>query len=423
MAKKPKAPTLEVPTVSEQPYYLQQAHIKDFRSIRDAKVDFKPGLNIIIGPNGSGKTNFVRCIQNGLGELQPDFLGKVNLSINGRDRLEVESTMQDNLTTDLFKNYNSTSKNSQQTIRLLTKGKEFEANSFQEAFIESKFTGTKPYKTKLSLLQLVTIAHGIPSRYPIVDTAEDFEINFRSIGHYIDSNSLFSQFFASGIARSFLSVHALSGEKQKLPSHEAIHLSLNDVEKFYLSRLLPELKLFTPINDIQLTASYNIYTNSVQQQVIIKGIKFDFKITDDWLPFSALSSGTQRLFYIISEIIASLIFIPTDDNSRLSSYDKIILLEEPELGIHPDQLERLLLFLRQQSEKHQIIITTHSPQVLDMLEEDELDRITICELDEEKGTQFRKLKKAQIATAKQYMSERGLFLSDYWRYGSLEATN
>ncbi|WP_158022808.1 AAA family ATPase [Hymenobacter coccineus] len=422
MAKKSKAPAPEVPTVSEQPYYLQRAHIKDFRSIRDTKVDFKPGLNIIIGPNGSGKTNFVRCIQNGLGELQPDFLGKVNLSINGRDKLEIESAMQDNLTTNPFKNYNSTSRNRQQTIRLLVKGKEFEANSFQEAFIESKFTGTKPYKTKLSLLQLVTIAHGIPNRYPIVDTAEDFEINFRSIGYNIDSNSLFSQLFASGIARSFLSIHALSGERQKLPSHEAIHSSLNEVEKFYLSRLLPELRLFTPINDIQLTASYNTYTNSIQQQIIIKGIRLDFKIIDDWLPFSALSSGTQRLFYIISEIIASFLFIPTEDPHQLDNYDRILLLEEPELGIHPDQLEKLLLFLRQQSKKHQIIITTHSPQVLDMLEEDELDRITICELDQKKGTQFRKLKKAQIVTAKKYMQEIG-FLSDYWRHGTLETNN
>ncbi|MBU6121452.1 AAA family ATPase [Hymenobacter siberiensis] len=62
MAKKTKAPTPEVPAVSEQPYYLQRAHIKDFRSIRDAKVEFKPGLNIIIGANGSGKTNLVQRV-------------------------------------------------------------------------------------------------------------------------------------------------------------------------------------------------------------------------------------------------------------------------------------------------------------------------------------------------------------------------
>ncbi|RZK13568.1 MAG: ATP-binding protein, partial [Hymenobacter sp.] len=94
--------------------------------------------------------------------------------------------------------------------------------------------------------------------------------------------------------------------------------------------------------------------------------------------------------------------------------------EEPELGIHPHQLHLLLNFLREQSEKHQLIITTHSPQVLDMLREDELDRITICELHKTKGTQFRKLKKTQQDDARRYMREVG-FLSDYWRLGDLEA--
>ena len=131
------------------------------------------------------------------------------------------------------------------------------------------------------------------------------------------------------------------------------------------------------------------------------------------------------MFYIVSELVlpnGTVVKVNDEETLVSREIDRIILLEEPELGIHPDQLHKLLLFLREQSEKHQLIITTHSPQVLDMLNEDELDRITICELDENKGTQFRKLKKAQIATAKKYMKEVG-FLSDYWRYGSLEENN
>ena len=137
-----------------------------------------------------------------------------------------------------------------------------------------------------------------------------------------------------------------------------------------------------------------------------------------------MSSGTKRIIYLIFETVqpADYNFEKYGIHDYASNDDRIVFLEEPELGIHPDQLHKLLLFLREQSEKHQLIITTHSPQVLDMLNDDELDRITICELDEKKGTQFRKLKKAQIATARKYMKEVG-FLSDYWRYGSLETSN
>ena len=99
---------------------------------------------------------------------------------------------------------------------------------------------------------------------------------------------------------------------------------------------------------------------------------------------------------------------------------RIIFLEEPELGIHPDQLQKLLSLIREVSREHQVIMTTHSPQVLNMLTTKELDRITICELDPKKGTQFRKLSPAKRAKAKAYM-QNDSYLSDFWLYSNLEA--
>ena len=42
----------------EQSAYITSLHLKGYKSIRDLSVDLKQGLNIIIGANGSGKTNF-----------------------------------------------------------------------------------------------------------------------------------------------------------------------------------------------------------------------------------------------------------------------------------------------------------------------------------------------------------------------------
>jgi recombinational DNA repair ATPase RecF len=39
--------------------YLQHVSLKNYKSIIDAEIEFKPGLNIIIGKNASGKTNFI----------------------------------------------------------------------------------------------------------------------------------------------------------------------------------------------------------------------------------------------------------------------------------------------------------------------------------------------------------------------------
>jgi predicted ATP-dependent endonuclease of OLD family len=80
----------------------------------------------------------------------------------------------------------------------------------------------------------------------------------------------------------------------------------------------------------------------------------------------------------------------------------------------------LLDLIRHVSRKHQVILTTHSPQVLDMLYPEELDRIIICELkDPKKGTQFKPLTKAKIARAKRFMREVG-HLSDYWLHAGME---
>jgi predicted ATPase len=110
------------------------------------------------------------------------------------------------------------------------------------------------------------------------------------------------------------------------------------------------------------------------------------------------------LFYIIAEVTYS---------------NGLILIEEPELGIHPHQFNLLLDFLREQSENKQIIISTHSPKALDHLEPNELDNILITYYDLKRGTQIRHLTSRQKTKAKSYIKEVG-FLSDYWMLSDLE---
>ena len=46
----------------EQAAFISAVHLKGYKSIRDVAVDLKQGLNIIIGANGSGKTNFLEFL-------------------------------------------------------------------------------------------------------------------------------------------------------------------------------------------------------------------------------------------------------------------------------------------------------------------------------------------------------------------------
>lgn len=43
--------------------YLQKLHIKNFRAIKDTEIHFNKGLNILIGPNNSGKTTIIDALR------------------------------------------------------------------------------------------------------------------------------------------------------------------------------------------------------------------------------------------------------------------------------------------------------------------------------------------------------------------------
>jgi ABC-type multidrug transport system ATPase subunit len=134
----------------------------------------------------------------------------------------------------------------------------------------------------------------------------------------------------------------------------------------------------------------------------LENLYFEFKINDEWHSWQSLSDGTKRLFCLVTQVILA---------------NELILLEEPELGIHPHQLYLLMTFLKEQAETKQIILTTHAPQVLDILNDGELNRIIIAEMTN-KGTQLRHLNEKQMKKAGIYLKDS--FLSDYWRFSDLE---
>ncbi|MGB0429143.1 MAG: AAA family ATPase, partial [Bacteroidia bacterium] len=137
----------------------------------------------------------------------------------------------------------------------------------------------------------------------------------------------------------------------------------------------------------------------------VENVFIEFLVNNNWLEWNDLSDGTKRLFYLTTEILFQ-------DHG-------IFFVEEPELGIHPHQFAKVMEFLKEQSKDKQIIISTHSPQALDVLDEDELDRIIICEYVKNEGTKLRHLTKAEKAKASDYINEIG-FLRDYWIMSDLE---
>ncbi len=240
--------------------------------------------------------------------------------------------------------------------------------------------------------------YGLPNNYTqfLTEPAKiKFQKREREVvwSHFHESLQSLSRFIVISSASNFR-------DKEKL---ENIDDALN------IEGIKSVLNSFTPIKDISFDKK-RIVRYQEQDVVTFDNILLKFFINNEWCYWNQLSDGTKRLFYLITTIYFSI---------NYSIIEGSIFIEEPELGIHPDQLYLLMQFLKEEAEDKQIIITTHSPEVLNILKTDELDRVIITNFDHEKGTQMHKLSEKQLKKGQKYMQTTG-FLSNYWVHSNLE---
>ena len=380
--------------------YISRVHLKGYKSIRDMAIDFKPGLNIIIGPNGSGKTNFL------------EFLDKIF-------RLQVDETKtQITGIIDFFRN------NKKYTLDYSIVPNIESKNAQHVNISVLDFEGQPTYERKYLKIgnreiQNEYYTDTLFSNFDWYHFFSEFDKKgkFKLINFGVDKD--FDTFFNGIFSLDFIT-EGVNSNQTKLNSLFKLieHSEFNEdrtklIQVFVQPMFLKILKNYSPIESLKfyidnsrLSKGWTGTNEDDKQYFTVDNLEIQFLVSNEWMPWRMLSDGTKRIFFLIYEVFVS------------NSY--IVCLEEPELGIHPDQLYKLMDFLKEQSIEKQIILTTHSPEVLNILSNDELDRIIVTHYDAEKGTQMRKMNEKQIEKAKRYMSKAGLFVSDYWVHSNLE---
>ena len=117
------------------------------------------------------------------------------------------------------------------------------------------------------------------------------------------------------------------------------------------------------------------------------------------IPASRLSDGTLRYL--------SLLTVLLDPNPP-----PLIGIEEPELGLHPDVIYDLAKLLVEASERTQLVVTTHSPTLVDALT-DYPSSIVACEKHDGE-TRFRRVNPEALKT---WQEERSL--GEVWSMGGI----
>ncbi len=368
--------------------FVKNVHLKGFKSIKDLEVRLNNGLNIIIGPNGSGKTNFVEFLKYALLTVS-----KESFKTPYTSQITFQTSNGDFILEEILDNKLRQKEGALDFSSIRTSLTEINNNTIREIEDGQLYWYLRKHNKDLLLFCLyLSFSYKCEFNETFMFT-ELGEIN-------VDKDtSLFGtlpNIFETKI-HELDDFPFLEGDKvEELFSTIQDYLIIN-------KEIINNLQQYSPIKSIRVSESLKI--SKIEYGVKLEYLMLEFYVNNTWLKWNQLSDGTQRIFEIIYRI--------SNNGSQL------ILLEEPENGVHPDQLRLLLDFLIEQSKHKQIILTTHAPEVLNVLYEDELDRIIVTRFDEKTGTQMHHLSEKQKKKGKAYMKNVG-YLSMFWSNSSLE---
>ena len=337
--------------------FIDHVHIRGFRSLADVEISDIPRAAVLIGANGSGKSNFIRFFEMMSWMLGPRRLGEFVAQQGGADdqlfggnkltpRLEANVTMR----TEAGRNdYRFTLAHAHPDRFIFT----------DEAFRFCR----KDFNTEAGWQHLGSV----DSEASIVEEART-NTTAKAIVNLLRNCSIF-QFHDTSDTSVFKKKRDMS-DNNYLRTHGGnlaamlYRLEREDVKRYelichHIGRILPVFDRF------QIEESYG--------RVLLR---WKAKWTDKTFGAHVTSDGSLRFFALVS-----LLNLPTE------MLPDVLLLDEPELGLHPAAITLIGNMIKSLARKRQIIVATQSPLLVDAFD---LDEIFVLDL-ENGRSQIRKL--------------------------------
>lgn len=317
---------------------IKKLVIQGYKSIKDQTVDLSP-INVLIGGNGIGKSNFISCFAL-IRNVYEQNLQNYVLSKGGADRLLYMGRKETgNIFLELF--FAERDKDAQN--RFIVKLIEAQDTLFIERLESSFKSGMEwfPHEYEANLREsLFKNKNGSQVSYvnPLLSQLQVY--HFHDTGdrspmkgncNLNDNASLRSN--GSNLAAFLYYL------KEKHPKHFArIEKTVASVSPFF--------------------ERFNLAPNRLNEELI----QLEWKqkgAVDNYFNAYQLSDGTLRFI-----CLATLLMQPTPPQT--------IIIDEPELGLHPMAIKKLSDLIIQASEKSQIIISTQSANLVDNFEPEDI---------------------------------------------------
>jgi ABC-type lipoprotein export system ATPase subunit len=405
---------------------LRRVVIENYRSCLRTSIDLHPNLSVLIGPNGSGKTNILQAImllnkmaqEERFGPSRGDATGvssRIKAVFQGR-RIEIQ----------LNASVNTYTGESNKDVLLASRQKWlFKEQGGKRASFEVPLALAAHFLPLSMQPHLFRYYSGHTFRYVRTDTEMPKWTRkaLGSVAKYCNGIRYYgaSQFTNPGNCPASFQIEQ-EGKLRSLSrfrGHEKILYSMYSAQKAdsnhryqqFIDIVGPKgLRLIDDLTFREVETSSIDYSVRVGGRVVARKrnkvlVIPQFRVGKQKLSPNQLSEGTFKTLALLFHVI-------TEDGTAL-------LVEEPEVCVHHGLLSSILELIKSSSRSKQMILSTHSDYVLDHVKPENVYRVTF---EKSEGTVARHISKAMTAkeysALREYLSQEGN-LGEYWREGGL----
>ena len=291
---------------------IKNLHIKEFKGLRDISINFEKNdkpldLVVLAGSNGSGKTRILESIK----DYFESYIDIQAIKIINNLQIFFEKEEKECIDKIGSEKY------------FYSALKYFSLNDKKENLNDSSYLVIK--KNLLILPKIIYVPTEI--NFQKIDIAITNLVQKYEFLNIVDTNLI--KDIPSYIATKMISA-MLKNKDEKV----------GDVQK----------KVFNEINEIFENLSIDVKVEDISQDG--RNITLFTNSSGDEFDINELSSGEKQLFLRTLAI------------KMLNPENSIILIDEPELSLHPKWQQRIVDVYRKIGKNNQIIIATHSPHIL-----------------------------------------------------------
>ncbi len=324
--------------------HLEKIHIQNYKAIEELDIDLKPGVNLLIGDNGAGKTSVLEGIAVALGGLFVNVAGVSTKNIVKDDvRVNIKPMGDSSTMIEYCEPVLAGCK------LYVMEEQDFSWNRFKE---EVSATHTK-IDDKNVCIWMKKLTNNSESILPLISfqsAARAWRVKRGDFGTELKKKLDDRRCGYIGCLDSSMDVKSI---QQWCLKQEVVTSNKGTVREYEMFKKIVT-SFMKEINELDELPS--IFYSPQFDELVFKADKAE-------MPISKLSAGYQSLLWMIMDLAYRVCMLNPELESR-EQITGIVLIDEIDLHLHPKWQWNVIDALRKTFAGVQFIIATHSPIVI-----------------------------------------------------------